>query len=78
MKLKKLAISFLLVLLIVVSLLGTVSAANVSVAAPEAESGVARAEETEWYYRVNNGVLEKRLWSITYGKWLTEWEPVYS
>lgn len=31
-------------------------------------------EETMWYFRVNNGVLQHRLWSITYGYWLTEWE----
>jgi len=35
-----------------------------------------RAEQTKWYYRVNNGVLEKRLWSLTYGYWKTDWEPV--
>ena len=39
-----------------------------------AESGIQpRAEETEWYWRENNGIIEKRLWSITYGKWLTDW-----
>ena len=38
---------------------------------------ILRAEQTEWYYRINNGVLEKRLWSITYGRWLTDWIPVY-
>lgn len=32
-----------------------------------------RAEETGWYYRNNNGMIEKRLWSYTYGKWLTDW-----
>lgn len=32
-----------------------------------------RAEETAWYYRVFNGIVQKRLWSITYGRWLTEW-----
>lgn len=31
------------------------------------------AEETEWKYRINNGNLEKRLWSNTYNKWLTDW-----
>lgn len=31
------------------------------------------AEETEWVYRIHNGYYEKRLWSITYGKWLTDW-----
>ncbi len=32
-----------------------------------------RAEETKWYYRTVNGVLQKRLWSVTYGRWLTDW-----
>ena len=36
-----------------------------------------RAEQTEWIYRNNNGVVEKRLWSYTYGKWLTDWIPVW-
>lgn len=34
------------------------------------------AQETEWRYRVLDGKLQKRLWSITYGKWLTDWEWV--
>ena len=32
-----------------------------------------RAEETKWCYRIVNGQLQKRLYSITYGKWLTDW-----
>lgn len=37
----------------------------------------ARAEETEWYYRVvDNYYVQQRLWSITYRKWLTEWETI--
>lgn len=32
-------------------------------------------EQTRWYYRDNNGITEKRLWSITYGVWLTDWIP---
>lgn len=44
------------------------------------ESGRAeqtRAEETEWYYRVvDNYYVQQRLWSITYGRWLTEWETI--
>ena len=32
-----------------------------------------RAEETIWYFRVFNGMVQKRLWSITYGRWLTDW-----
>ncbi|WP_156778670.1 hypothetical protein [Clostridium formicaceticum] len=37
---------------------------------------VINAEETEWRYRVVDGRLQKRLWSITYNKWLTDWEWV--
>lgn len=33
----------------------------------------ARANETVWYTRVYNGVLQKRLWSVTYNCWLTDW-----
>lgn len=32
-----------------------------------------QTEETEWVYRLYNGVLQKRLWSDTYGVWLTDW-----
>lgn len=35
---------------------------------------VIQSEETEWRYRVVDGKPQKRLWSITYAKWLTEWE----
>lgn len=31
------------------------------------------SEETKWYYRIVNGKLQKRLWSLTYKKWLTNW-----
>ena len=32
-----------------------------------------RPEETIWYFRVWNGVNQMRLWSLTYGVWLTDW-----
>lgn len=33
-----------------------------------------RAEETEWVYRItDDGLLQMRLWSITYGYWKTDW-----
>ncbi|NLV86803.1 MAG: hypothetical protein GX025_06260 [Clostridiales bacterium] len=36
-----------------------------------------QAEVTEWVFRYNeNGVLQKRLWSRTYAKWLTDWIDV--
>lgn len=34
------------------------------------------AEQTEWITRIYNGKLQKRLWSITYAKWLTDWIDV--
>jgi len=33
----------------------------------------ARTIETKWYYRTYNGVYQKRLWSLTDQKWLTDW-----
>lgn len=35
-----------------------------------------RAEKTEWRYRFVDGKMQKRLWSITHLKWLTDWEWV--
>lgn len=36
-----------------------------------------RAEETIWYYRVTpDGLFQRRLWSLTYGYWLTDWETI--
>ena len=33
-----------------------------------------RIEETKWYFRVLYGfIVQKRLWSITYERWLTDW-----
>lgn len=32
-----------------------------------------RAEETVWYFRTYHGVRQMRLWSLTYGHWLTDW-----
>ena len=35
------------------------------------------AEEAEWFFRyTEDGTLQKRLWSITYQKWLTDWIDV--
>lgn len=33
-------------------------------------------EQVKWYTAVIDGVKYKRLWSITYGKWLTDWIPI--
>lgn len=38
-------------------------------------SSNARKNHVEWRYRTYNGIQQKRLWSITYQKWLTDWLP---
>lgn len=40
---------------------------------PKGEQIAPLAEETIWYTRIYNGKLQRRLWSITNGCWLTEW-----
>ena len=32
-----------------------------------------RAEEFMWFYRTYEGRRQKRLWSLTYQRWVTEW-----
>ncbi len=46
-----------------------------SVVVQDEDSKEPRVEEVGWIYRNNNGVIEKRLWSYTYGRWLTDWIP---
>ena len=76
MKLKRLLVSVMLVFVMCVSLLGTAASAAEYTQSVAAEEEVApRAEETVWYFRNNNGKVEKRLWSITEEKWLTDWIP---
>lgn len=38
--------------------------------------GNTRAEETTWVIWKHDGIVERRLWSITYGIWLTDWEII--
>ena len=81
MKLKRLLVSVMLVLVMCVSLIGTVASAAEYTPAPQDTSSdgeiTPMAEETMWYFRNYNGQLQKRLWSITEGKWLTDWINVY-
>ena len=71
--------TILISILICTVLLGTVSAINIDTQAYAAEEGNGeiqpRVEETKWYYKTVDGVVYMRLWSITYGKWLTDWMP---
>lgn len=81
MKLKKLLIRCSATFLLLMCL-GVAFSSDYSVYASEKsshaedDSAVIYAEQTEWRYRVVDGKPQKRLWSITYGKWLTDWEWV--
>lgn len=46
-------------------------------AAVECEDTISpRKEVTEWKFRMKDNKLQKRLWSVTYNKWLTDWIDV--
>lgn len=73
-------ISLILVLALCLSI--SVAAFAVSPDVPEDETvdelvipgDQPRAEETEWYYRITgDGLFQRRLWSITYMYWKTDW-----
>jgi hypothetical protein len=38
------------------------------------EVSMEEAEVTEWCFRVYNGQRQRRLWSVTYEYWITDWE----
>lgn len=55
-----------------------VGMAEVAVPVVEGEAAVkgeepTRQEQFKWYYRVVNGKEQKRLWSLTYLRWVTDW-----
>lgn len=73
---KKRLIALLLVIVMVFSVLTmTVSAADWGDSSEGTSEGSEpnRAEEVRWYFRTYNGVKQMRLWSLTYGYWLTDW-----
>lgn len=64
----------LTVLLLLSCVVPTVLAAEP--ADPQTEEASPRAEVTEWQYRIYNGKMQKRLWSVTNQVWLTDWMDV--
>lgn len=75
----KIARLILISILICLTLFGTVLMASASTNyVPESETSEVqpRTEETRWYTKTVDGVMYMRLWSITYGKWLTDWIPL--
>lgn len=70
----------LIALFLVVIMTVSFFAMTVSAAADERTTestsegaGSTRSEEVTWYYRNYNGHVQKRLWSHTYNRWLTDW-----
>lgn len=73
-------VSLLLSLLLLVSLSAPAFAdfandpAQTEITSTGKDPGPMRPEETVWYYRITDtGLIQKRLWSLTYGYWLTDW-----
>lgn len=68
-----------IILLAVVSLLIGIVPVNASAYFPSqhvsavAEVSGAYAQKTQWVYRTYKGRRQMRLWSITEGRWLTDW-----
>ena len=75
---KKLAINVCCVAMVATICTPAVMAANHSKMAQVNGISEPKREESEWCYAVFEGVLHKRLWSITYGIWLTEWIAIPS
>ena len=66
--------------LTMVAAICTPAALAIQLVDPVQNSGIVepKKEDSEWVYKVTDGKLYKRLWSNTYGEWLTEWEHVPS
>lgn len=75
-------ISLILALALCLSLSATAFAAAIdepeaSVLSDAEGEEPTREEETEWITRITEeGLIQMRLWSITYRKWLTDWITV--
>lgn len=73
---KKSLITIVLTVALSLSLAVPASAASAAhpLAVETSDTLLPNAEQTEWVFRITeDGVLQKRLWSITYQEWLTDW-----
>lgn len=77
MKIRLIALALAVVMIF--SLFAFTASAATDVQPTESSSvgtGSTRTEEVKWYFRIYNGVVQRRLWSVTYGYWLTDWIDV--
>lgn len=73
---KKCILNIIAVILCALALCSTMFAPVYAYAPPDDDGGISTcAEVVRWYFRTNNGVEEMRLWSVTQGRWLTDWVP---
>ena len=71
----------LLFVLLILSTISVTSFADTSISAKAMNEEISvhesdrptRQEETEWHFRTYLGRRQMRLWSVTYGYWLTDW-----
>jgi len=74
---KRTLVAFLFVCMMALSLaVPTMADGVVSNEPLDAEAGGENTTDTEMtqlYFRTFNGVLQFRVWSITYARWLTDW-----
>lgn len=73
---KKKLITTFIVLLLSSCIFPVNSVAQAALPASIEDPVAPASEETVWYTRIYNGKLQRRLWSLTYQEWLTEWEDV--
>lgn len=71
---KQRILSTALAVLCALTLLSGIAPAH-AYAPPSGGDAVIQAEETAICYRTRDGVREMRIWSITYGEWITDWFP---
>ena len=72
------SVKYLLGLSVAIMLFGTpVMATNINEEDIEikltTEEESTRQEEFMWFYRTYEGRRQKRLWSLTYQRWVTDW-----
>ena len=74
---KKMIFAAIITMLLSLNIIPVCAATEVNLPSVASEEPVSPASaETVWYTRIYNGKLQMRLWSVTYGEWLTEWEDV--
>lgn len=74
MKITKKPLLFMSAVLLTMNVIAASALAVDTPKAPTDETVITpMSEQFEWVYRNNNGVIQKRCWSLTYARWVTDW-----